>query len=217
MINHNLSAYIFSLILLLLFAHDLKAQKAVQISLFPGFTIINSDDFSGVSGTSQTNRAYGGNVAVNSSFNEIPLELSAGYLQGKSRIIEQNNFQLYSVDLRYRTLPVEILMPLFTPDRIKVLTGLNIVGQQRTLIYTNSSYYHPDIQNDRLLSFGIGLSGKASLILSEINDGNGFIFLNISARWTEFLVHNSRGRDTSDFKYRHFVISPQLGVSFDLN
>ena len=213
MINHNLSAYIFSLILLLLIAHDLKAQKAIQISLYPGFTIINSDDFSGVSRISQTNRAYGGNVAVNSSLNDIPIELSVGYLQGKSRIIENDNsFQNNSVALQYRTLPVELLIPIFSPERFKLLTGLNIVAQHRTLIYNNL-----DIQDDRLLSFGIGLSGKASLILSEINDGNGFIFLNISARWTEFLVHNSRGRDTSDFKYRHFVISPQLGVSFDLN
>lgn len=203
-----------SVIMLLFFiVQTTEARQNVQFSFFPGYHVVNSDQASGDSRVGQTNWIFGGNAAFQKTLKNIPLEVVIGYSEGKSTIFE-TSFTIdftenYSVDLRYRTVPVEVLWVNNITDRFRLLTGINLAAQHRSLIY-----YDLDIDDDRLLSFGFGLSGRASLAVREFDDGNGRVFVTLSARWTEFLFHDSNDRHTDDFTYRHVLISPQLGFVY---
>jgi len=72
------------------------------------------------------------------------------------------------------------------------------------------------MNNKHLFSFGIGLTGKIQSLLKEFQNGKGAIFVNLTARWTEYLIHNARERNVDDFTLRHVTLAPQIGVSWNL-
>ncbi len=190
-----------------------EAQSDIQFSAFPGYHLINSDKISADSGVSQTDWIFGGSLAARFRANDIPFEYAIGYSQGTSTILETSHgfdpMISHSVDLRYRTIPQELFWVTSLSERIELLTGVNITAQDRTFKYS-----FPEVDDDRLFNLGLGLSGKLHMVLSEFGSGNGYTFLNLSARWTEFIYHDAQGRSLDDFEMRHLVVSPQFGVSY---
>jgi len=207
---------ILFLFTLFVFQGKVNAQERFEFSVFPGYHVINSDKISTDQNRSQSDWVFGGSLAARFRLNNIPLEYSIGYSYGKSTVHEENysiGFDpTYSVDLRYRTLPQEIFWVNSISDRFELLAGINLTVQDRTLMYSNL-----DIENDRLFSMGIGLSGKIHMVLNTFSSGNGTVFLNLAARWTEFLYHDAKNRDLSDFTLRHVTLSPQIGISYTIN
>ncbi|CAN5340353.1 hypothetical protein BH23BAC3_BH23BAC3_03250 [soil metagenome] len=68
------------------------------------------------------------------------------------------------------------------------IIGLNVVPQFRTIIY---DFENINPQSDQLLSIGMGISGKLSLIEAYSETRKRGIVLSIAARWTEFFIHNA--------------------------
>lgn len=202
---------------LILFVPEIiTAQQNIHISVFPGYHVINSDEVSGASNFSKTNWIFGGKISVRSTIRDIPLEFTAGYSHGSSTVMESTTtigiIQDYSIRLRYKTLPAEVLWVNKLNNKVDFLIGINLTAQHRTLIYRDY-----DIGNDRLFSLGAGLSGKLHTNLHTFNSGKGSVFGNVSIRWTEFLYHHENGRNLDDFTLRHVAVSPEIGVSFDIN
>lgn len=201
---------------LLIIQSQAVAQDNLQVSVFPGYHVINSDNVSMSSDASKTSWVFGGSIATRLRIWNIPLEYSIGYSYGKSTVFERN-FTLgfdpfYSVDLRYRTLPQELFRVYPISDKIELLAGINVTAQDRTLQYSN-----PDNEDDRLFSMGLGLSGKIHLVLDRSSSGNREVFLNLSARWTEFIYHDARNRNLDDYTLRHVTLSPQIGFSYSFH
>jgi len=214
MLNSRLPSCILLLLILTVFFYEkAEAQKNLQVSFFPGYHAINSDKLSSDPNVTQTDWIYGGSIGTRFQINNIPLEYVIGFSHGRSTILEQINAKnigtIYTVDLRYRTLPQEIFFVHSLSDRIQLLTGVNVTAQDRTLMYSGV-----DIKNDRLFSMGIGLSGKVHLVLATFGPGNSKVYMNLSARWTEFIYHNEKNRILDDFTLRHVTLSPQIGVSY---
>ena len=65
-----------------------------------------------------------------------------------------------------------------------------------------------------LLSFGLGISGKLSLIEAYSENRKRGLMFGIGARWTEFFLHNARNRQIDGFQYRHLIVSHHLGIRF---
>lgn len=190
-----------------------NAQERFEFSIFPGYHVVNSDKISTDPNVSQTDWIFGGSMGTRFRINNLPLSYEIGFSYGKSTILERINAITlesgYYVDLRYRTLPQEIFWIHSISDKMELLTGVNVTVQDRTLMYSDT-----DIKDDRLFSMGIGLSGKVHLVLGTFNSGNGMVFINLSARWTEFVYHDEKNRNLDDFTLRHVTISPQIGVSY---
>lgn len=217
MIYRCLLSFLSSLLfVVLLFHENASAQNRFDFAVFPGYHVVNSDKISADTDVSQTDWIFGGSIAARFRINDIPLEYSIGYSYGKSTILERVftiGFERdYTIDLRYRTLPQEIFWVNSLSERIELLSGINLTAQDRTLQYSNM-----DIEDDRLFSIGIGLSGKLHMVLNKFNSGNGLIFINLSVRWTEFIYHDAKNRNLDEFTLRHVTISPQLGVSYSFN
>jgi hypothetical protein len=202
--------------MILMTPEKVLAQEKVEFAVFPGYHLINSDKVATDPDIFQTDWVFGGNIAVRFRINNIPLAYSIGYSQGKSTILKtgfsSETDPSYSLDLRYRTLPQEILLVNSISDRIELLTGINVTAQDRTLQYSNLN-----IKDDRLFSMGIGLSGKINLMLNSFSSDKGIVFMNLSARWTEFIYHDAKNRNLDDFTLRHVTLSPQIGVSYSIN
>jgi|GEM_PF-1102921 hypothetical protein len=197
---------------------QLLAQHQISVSLFPGYHVINTDEFvpSTRYDTFKTNFIFGGSISTRTEIQGYPFEISLGYSQGKSKAYEyystsEGHWYNYSADLRYQKIPLEALFIHPISEKTNVLAGVNVVAQYRTMVYNNIS-----INNDRLLSFGIGLTGKLQTKLITFKGDTGHIFGNLTARWTEYLIHNARGRNVGDFTLRHVTLAPQIGVSWNL-
>ncbi|MDG5766604.1 hypothetical protein QA596_03925 [Balneolales bacterium ANBcel1] len=193
----------------------LKGQDRFEFSIFPGYHVVNSDEVSTSHGVSQTNWIFGGSLGTRFRINNLPLAYAIGFSYGKSTILEPFNAvtleSFYHVDLRYRTLPQELFWVHSITDKVELLTGINLTAQDRTLMYSDV-----DVEDDRLFSMGIGLSGKVHLMLGTFSSGNGMVFMNLSARWTEFIYHDKKDRNLDDFTLRHVTLSPHIGVSYRL-
>ncbi|SMO66696.1 hypothetical protein [Gracilimonas mengyeensis] len=193
----------------------LNAQHQFSVSLFPGYNVINNDQ--PTSKNKQTNWVFGGTISFDKQIKNQPLSFSLSYLQGKSTIFKirtnigpvQPN---YEVLLRYQTIPIEAFYVHSIGQKTELLTGINFTPQYRTLLYERIN-----IKNDRLLSLGFGLSGKVKTDFATFNGGQGVLFGSVAARWTEFLFHHANGRNVDDFSLRHVVVSPQIGMSWNLN
>lgn len=199
---------------------QLQAQDQISVSLFPGYHVINTDKFVPVKryDNFKTSLVFGGLISTRTEMQGHPFEISIGYSQGKSKAyeyystLEDGYWPNHSADLRYQKIPMEALFILPISSKTEVLAGVNIAAHYRTLIYNNVS-----INNDRLLSFGIGLTGKIQTNLKNFDDGKGAIFGNLTARWTEYLIHDANGRNVKDFTLRHLTLIPQLGLNWSLN
>ncbi len=199
---------------------QLLAQQTISVALFPGYHVINTDEFAPVKryDNFKTSLIFGGLISTRTEIKGYPFEISFGYSQGKSKAYEYYNtledayWPNYSIDLRYQKIPLEALFIHPISKKIEVLAGVNVAAHYRTLIYNNLS-----INNDRLLSFGIGLTGKLQKTLKEFDNGKGSIFANVTARWTEYLVHHANGRKLDDFVFRHVTVAPQIGINWSLN
>ncbi len=212
--------YLLFLLTTLLFVtltspEEVKAQERLGFSVFPGYHVINSDQISAEPDVSQTDWMYGGSLATRFRMNDMPFEYAIGFAYGNSTILDRISTISYEpgyyVDLRYRTLPQEIFWIRPITDRIELLTGVNVTIQDRTL-----KYFDLNVKDDRLFSMGVGLSGKLHLVLNKFSSDNGIVFMNLSARWTEFIYHNEKNRNLDDFTLRHVMLSPQLGVSYSI-
>lgn len=207
------------LALLLIVPHISVAQSQWQISLFPGYHLINSDKPAVGDNAYKTNWIFGGTVSLTTEYQGQPIEITAGYSEGNSTVntfistSEQFDPPSFDIELRYRALPIEALYRHQISERVTLLGGINLTAQHRVLQYDEKF----NIPNDRLLSFGMGLSGKIRAILSTFSSGNGAVFGSLSARWTEYIVHNKRGRKLDDFTLRHLTVYPEIGVKLDIN
>lgn len=211
-------AGIFSLFL----CTEVKAQNQVKISLFPGYHAINSDEVypqrehSEI--TPKTNFIAGISAAYKTIIKDSPLQFNVGYSFGQSLVYKYRTAaDIYipnpvSADLRYSTLPIEAFWIHSMNEQTDFYLGPNLVFQHRTVLFTNA-----EIPNDRLLSVGIGISGKAQRILSTFKSNNGHIFAALGFRWTEFVFHHANGRNVDDFTMRHLTLTPQLGLSLNID
>lgn len=200
---------------LMLFYNPLKAQHQIEINFFPGYHLINSDHPS--SDRDKTNWVFGGSASFRTQVWEYPIAFSLGYTQGQSMVhqYESNTDILgpdYKVHLRYQTIPIEAFYIHTLNRNTEVLAGINFTPQYRTLLYENIN-----IDNDRLLSFGVGLSGEIKTDFVSFDSGRKVLFGSLAARWTEFLFHHANGRDMDDFNLRHVALAPQIGFSWNLN
>ncbi len=194
------------------------AQNQVRISLFPGYLLINSDKPAVGDDASKTDWVFGGNVSLTTEYRGLPIEVAVGYSEGNSTVYtyfstaEHLNPPSFDIDLRYRTLPVEAFYRHQISEGITLLGGLNMTAQHRVLQYDESF----NVPNDRLLSFGIGLSGIVRADFFTFSSGNGSVFGSVSSRYTEFLIHHANGRNLDDFTMRHLTLSPEIGVHFKM-
>jgi hypothetical protein len=201
-----------AIFMLMLQVHT-SAQNQTQLSVNSGYHVINTDEVSNSSRVSRTDWIFGGTLATRFQVNQIPFEYNIGYSSGQSTIyavIATIGFSpIYSVDLRYRTVPQELLWVNRLTDRIELLAGINVTAQDRTLMYSGIT-----MNDDRLFSMGVGLSGKVHTLLYGFNSGNGGFFFDLAVRWTEFIYHDAKDRNLDDFTLRHVTISPRLGISY---
>lgn len=198
-----------------------KAQHHFQVSLFPGYHVINSDEVfprkSNSDVNPKTNFMSGGKLTWKTQYKNHPLYVSMGYLQGKSLILEGYttigpDFGRKAISLRYRTLPFEVMRIFDLNERTELSFGINTAMQHRIIEF--ETY---DIPDDRLLSFGAGLSGKIQTQLKTFRSDNGYIFGSLAFRWTEYIVHDANGRNLDDFTLRHITLSPQIGVALTID
>lgn len=215
-INQIIKYSAFIAFVVLLFSVHSSAQNRIQSSFNTGYHVINTDVVSESPNVSSTDWNYGGTLASQFNIRAIRFEINVGYNYGRSTIYEVSNTisfsPTYSLDLRYRTVPMEFFWVNTLSNRIELLAGMNMAFQDRTLLFAGV-----DIDNDRLFSMGVGLSGKIRAILNEFSSGNGGVFFDVSARWTEFVFHDSNGRNLDNFKLRHITLSPNLGIYYKLN
>ncbi|TVQ15884.1 MAG: hypothetical protein EA364_01060 [Balneolaceae bacterium] len=207
-INAALTGILFMLFLL---SQDTLAQERPHYSIFPGYLLVNSDQPSAARGISGARWVFGASVARQKRINGRIFEFSLAYAHGHSTIYRR----VYSnppyvittstVSNRYRSIPFEVLLvrPLNRKTELKV--GANMVLQDRTLFYRKI-----DISDDRLLSFGLGLSAKFSTNLYTFDSGSYF-FTNLGLRWTEFIFHDKKNRNLDGYTFRHIVLSPAIG------
>ncbi|HBQ59095.1 MAG TPA: hypothetical protein DD671_05575 [Balneolaceae bacterium] len=201
---------------------DLKAQNSVNISLFPGYHVINSDEVYPQREHSdinpKTNFIAGISAAYQTLVKDYPIQFNLSYSFGQSMVYKYRTAaDIYipnpvSADLRYSTLPIEAFWVHSRNEKTDFYLGPNLVFQHRTFLFTNA-----EIPNDRLLSVGIGISGKAQRILNTFKSNNGHIFAALGFRWTEFVFHHANGRNVDDFTMRHLTLTPQLGLSLNLD
>lgn len=196
-----------------LMVSEIHAQTPVKVSVSPGFLLVNTDKVSGSDNFSETQFIYGGSVSFFTQFLNNPVQLNIGYNHGKSAVYESfiSDGPRISVDQRYNTIPVEALFIYNIADRITAAGGINTVMQYRTILFNEI-----DNDSDRILSFGAGLSAQIQFEMNQHFSGRMQTLLTISGRWTEFFLHNSRGRDTSDYRYRHILLAPQLSFRFTI-
>jgi hypothetical protein len=193
------------------------AQKPFSISLFPGYHIGNSNDVISFGTASKITYIFGSTISTRSNFMGFPMEVSLGYSWGNSIVRPYNTkpggyYIPYKFDFWYQTIPVEALYIHPLNDNVELMGGLNISGQYRKLFLQDGT----SMNNEHLFNFGIGLTGKIQSVLKKFQNGKGAIFGNLTARWTEYFIHNSRGRNVDDFTIRHVTLAPQIGVSWNL-
>lgn len=189
-----------------------NGQTPVKVSASPGFIVLNTDQVSANDNFSETQFIFGGTVSLFTQFLGNPVQVNIGYSRGESTIFSQTimtNGTGYSINQRYNSIPVEALFTRRIAERAVLAAGLNTVMQYRTLLYNGI-----DSDDDRILSFGTGLSAQVQLELNEHLSGRLRTVLTLAGRWTEFFIHDSNGRDTSDYMYRHIIFSPQLSFRF---
>ena len=187
-------------------------QQRGSVSVFPGYHIVNSDIVSGATEVGQADWVVGGNVALRPTIRGIPFEVTVDYSHSHTTIYEVNFtheqiYANYAIDLRYRSIPVELLFLHQLTERFELLGGINVTPQDRTHHYSGR-----DIEEDRLFSMGLGLSGKAVMTIFSF-EGGGTVFGAFSVRWTEFIYHDARNRMLDDFTLRNVLISPQIGYA----
>jgi hypothetical protein len=221
--NSYVYVYLLCISVLFLFPNDWsEAQQRFQFSVYPAYHAVNTDEISADPKVSQTNWTFGGTAAVRSHLHGIPLELSIGFSYGQATVREAintlNQFQSYSIDLRYRSVPAEILLITRLGDGFDLATGINLTAQDRTLIFrlAGPASNIRDLRDDRLFSFGLGLSGRLYADLYRFRSGNGSVFANVSVRWTEYVFHDNQNRNLDDFTLRHVTVGLHAGVAFQL-
>jgi hypothetical protein len=190
----------------------MHAQTGIQISFDPGYYLYNSDNVFKSSDKSALDWTFGGHVSLLTGIKGLPVELSAGLLQGTSTFY---SFQRvigiplsFSAKMTYRALPIELLLMRDIGSGLRLSGGINITAHHR--IITSKGAPLPD---DRLFSLGAGLTGRIQTDILTFASGSGSVFLNLTVRWTEYLYHHSRGRIMDDFTLRHLVVSPRIGVA----
>lgn len=208
----------FSLFLLAtisIFLHQMAcAQDRIDLSLFPAYHAINSDSPSSDNDFSKTNLIFGGTASFRTNISNYPIEFSLGYTHGKSAIMEGYNSideRSSNIYLTYRSVPGEILYVHQLDENTEVLAGINFAAQQRILTFEDRNP-----EKDRLLSFGMGLSAQIRKIFRTFSDERGIVFGSLFARWTEYLIHDSRDRNLDDYTLRHLTLSPQIEFSWKL-
>lgn len=215
-LNQTIKYYTSIPFLVLLLSVHSSAQTRIQSSFNTGYHVINTDVVSESPHVSSTDWNYGGTLAGQFNIQAIRFELNVGYNYGRSTIYEVSHTfgfsPTYSLDLRYRTVPMELFWVNSLSNRIELLAGVNITVQDRTLLFAGV-----DIDNDRLFSMGVGLSSKIRAILNEFSSGKGGVFIDLSARWTEFVFHHSNGRNMDNFTLRHITLSPNVGIYYRFN
>lgn len=197
------------------FADQADAQDSYRVSAQAGFQVLNSDHVTTADNEGNQAWVFGLGVSSRRVINDLPFDFSLSFSQGQTEIIEQrftmNNGTSNSTDLRYRSLTAEAMRVFGLSDLVEFSLGLNLVPQYRTLIY---DFENMNLNHDRLLSFGLGVSGKLSLIQFFSENRKRGLDFGISARWTEFFIHHARNRPIDGFRYRHLLISPHVGVRF---
>lgn len=211
------SLYSSTLVLLILivftFTQKAHAQQIFHLSFDPAYYIYNSDQFGDEADNSHLTWAFGGSATMQTDFGRWPVTFSVGYQQGSQAVhsVRQTiGTGSYDYELIYRSLPVEILLRREFHDRITLSGGINLVGQHRITRVEGL-----DIADDRLMSFGAGVSGRAQFDLTANSDSPFGFLVTLKARWTPFLFHDAGNRHLDDFNLQHVVITPGLAISYN--
>jgi hypothetical protein len=198
-----------------------KAQHRFKTSLFPGYHVLNSDKITHYDSNSdvspKTNFVIGGKLTWQTEFGGHLMDISMGYLHGKSIVFEgssslESDAGRKAIALKYNTLPFEVMRVFGLHEKTELSLGINVAVQHRIVEYETYN-----IPKDRLLSFGAGLSGNIQTQLKTFRHDNGYIFGSLAFRWTEYMVHDAKGRDLDDFTLRHVTLSPQIGIAFNID
>ncbi len=208
----SICAFIFLIFMIMCAPAD--AQQ-LRVSGYSGWFMSNTDNVSGPQATGKVDRITGAGFSFRTQLHSVPLEFSLGFAQGTESVQQfQNHFgeTFQTVDLRYRMIPAEVFFVHRFFDRLELLAGINITTQYRSLLYSGQVF----MEDDRLLSFGMGLSARANADLLRFGNDSGALFVSLAARWSEFFIHDEAGRNTDDFTYRHLTLMPRLGLMFEL-
>ena len=202
----------FSLMLFLIISVQCYAQQQISISLFPGYHKTNSNDVISFGSTSKVIYIFGSTVSARSSLLGFPMEVSVGYSWGKSILrpydTKPDGYYIpYKFNLWHQTVPIEALYIHQLNKNIEVMGGLNFSGQYRKLFLKDGT----NKNNEHLFRFGIGLTGKIQSNLKEFKNGKGAVFVNLTARWTEFLIDDADYRSLNNYTLRHLTLAPQIG------
>lgn len=191
-----------------------NAQDQFRVSAQVGPQMLNSDVVSSADNAGNLAWVFALGVSTKRTIGNIPVEYSLKFSHGQTEIIRQRNTIngiSNSINLRYRTFTAEVMRVFELSDLIEISLGLNLVPQYRTILY---DFEDLNPGSDRLLSFGLGISGKLSLIEAYSENRKMGLVFGIGARWTEFFLHNARNRQIDGFRYRHLIVSPHLGIRF---
>lgn len=193
---------------------DAEAQDQFRVSVQAGLQVLNNDVVTAANNEGNQAWVFGLGVSTKSTVGNVPVEYSLRFSHGQTELLRQQsmfNGFTQSTNLRYQSLTFEAMRVFGLSELFEFSLGLNFVPQYRTLLY---DFENISPERDRLLSFGMGLSGKLSLIEAYSKNRSAGLVFGIAAQWTEFFIHNSRNRPIDGFRYRHFIVSPHLGIRF---
>lgn len=189
-----------------------KAQESYRVTGSPGYLILNSDDVTADHNEGNQTWVFGIGMSTRRLINERLVDFSADISFGQTRVFRKQNYLgTHYTDLRYQTVALSALRVFKLTDILEISAGMNLVPQYRTLIFDHDGF---NLDNDRLLSFGAGLSGKMSLVELPSDNKDTRLVFSIAARWTNFFIHNARNRQIDGFRYNHVILSPQLSIQF---
>ena len=192
---------------------DVSAQENYRINAIPGYLILNTDEITLADNDGNQAWIFALGLSNRRMINEVPVDFSADVSFGQTQFIRESTFMgINSTVLRYQSVALSALRVFELTEIIEVSAGVNLVPQYRTLVFDYAMF--DDIEKDRLLSMGMGFSGKLSLVERPTNDKNVRLVLSLSARWTNFFIHNARNRQIDGFRYNHLIFSPQLAIQF---
>lgn len=190
-----------------------SAQENYRVTAMPAYLILNTDEVTLANNDGNQAWKYGIGLSNRRMINEVPVDFSTDVSFGQTQFIEgQSFFGNNSIVLRYQSVVLSALRIFELTEMIEISAGVNLVPQFRTLIFDYAEF--DDIGKDRLLSVGMGFSGKLSLVELPTDNKSVRLVLSLAARWTNFFIHNARNRPIDGFRYNQLFVSPQLSVQF---
>lgn len=226
MMSSRFRVQLFSISIVLLFPAVLTAQSSWQASFDPGYYLVNSDRVFASGEQTKLAWSWGGKVGHRFQVDGKQVLISLGYSGGQTEVMKiplidgPDLISREVIKLRQHLVPVELFWIHEIKGGIEVATGINLVGMHRIInaqFDIENGQISPASDDDRLFSLGAGLSGRIRADVARFGTSNeDRLFVTLSARWTEFLYNQARGRNLDDFYVRHLIVNPGVGINLAL-